>query len=231
MKAELVRLGGSMLELNDVIKGLRQNHPHHTKLVVDELLASRKATMDGLACMQLIPLAFRDQILGYLEARTFEGRPELANEAWNDALYRVYERIESYDSSRSKLRTWIFNQARWAALAVLRRELRARLVPTEDLADELADTEERTSVGVEEEVAEKPTKRELGALRRAHRRLTETQQVLLELRFLEDCPYEVIARDKLLAGIPVEHLPVYANRAKDKLARFFAEEMGLPGRL
>jgi len=111
------------------------------------------------------------QIVGFLRSDRFcdgwfRKHPALIDEAWNEALYRVYDRIESFDPSRWTLRQWFFRQARWTAMDIRRREVRqlVRQIPVAEPSDE----EDRTI----EPFPEPLTWRELATLKRAFERLT-----------------------------------------------------------
>lgn len=159
--------------------------------------------------------AFRPRLFSYIR-RLLKNEEELAKEAWNDTLYRVHTRIAKYDSSRYKFITWAFIQARHSALTLLRPHLR-QIATTpeelgkEDVADVMVDSDDRA------------LKSE--AVKRAMRRLTETERKLLNLRFVEGYGNVEIARGHLAGAIPEEHVRVYVSRAAKRLKNFFNEEI------
>jgi RNA polymerase sigma factor (sigma-70 family) len=186
----------------------------------------------------IVQRALRPKIVWWLEQKYFRRDWTRAEEAWNDALYRIWTRIEEYDASRARFVTWVWNQARWAALDLVRHHrAESREVPfageeVEGTAtgdgDAIADLLLRALEAESERVstpAPLPGGEE-AAIRRAFRRLSVTEQRLLWLHYVLGVPHVEIARRGLLEPpLPEEHLRVYVNRAAKRLHRFYEEEL------
>jgi RNA polymerase sigma factor (sigma-70 family) len=172
-----------------------------------------------------------------LSARFFRGDLELAKEAWNDALFRVWSRIEAYDEKRSRFRTWLWNQARYAALDLFRRPWEGREEPfageERSKRDErgrlIGDPLHRALDAEAQRLVEDPEPllpHEIAALRSAWSRLNEPEQRLLHYRYLVGLePVEIARRGLAGREIPAEHLRVYVNRAAGRMRRFYEEEL------
>jgi RNA polymerase sigma factor (sigma-70 family) len=188
-----------------------------------------------------IERAFRSRVLGWLTFRWFQGDLALAEEAWDDALYRIWTRNERYDTRRSSFHTWIWNQARYAALDVLRRPyLEGQVVASGDekapeqpserggrgTGDLLADALQKAAKRESEEPPLPLTKDEVRAVRRAMARLTITEQRLLHFRYVLGLSHVEIARSHM-TELPEEYVRVYVARSLKRLRRFYAEELEL----
>jgi RNA polymerase sigma factor (sigma-70 family) len=84
------------------------------------------ATTAGASCFYNRHSA---RVVGWLEQAFFAGDFQTAEEAWNDTLYRVWSRVEKYDEARSRFTTWVWNQARYAALDLRRKRRTGREIP------------------------------------------------------------------------------------------------------
>ncbi len=162
--------------------------------------------------------AFRARIISF-QTKILNGNREAATEAWNDTLVDIWERIESYDPRRSKFRTWVYNTARYQALARKRRLVRDQRMPVvEPDADYHA-------IAAVFELPEPLTDRERAALQRAFRRLKPTQRELLWFRFIEGWLPSEVVREGLIQGVSAESVRVYINRAATRLKELFDSEL------
>jgi RNA polymerase sigma-70 factor, ECF subfamily len=133
---------------------------------------------------------------------------------WEQTLERSWARLDSFDPRRSKLRTWLYNQAHYAMLDYHRERQRLREHPPlhEVPLDSLSD------------LTEPLTATEASALKRAFRRLSSTERLLLWARYVEGCPPSKISDAYLDGSIPSHHVKVYVARAAARLRRLFDEE-------
>ncbi len=161
----------------------------------------------------LLAAVLRGPILRYLH-RWFQGDQEAAIEAWNDTLFRIHSRVESFDSEKKSFVGWCYDQARYAALDLLRGMKRERSLPIGELPD-MRDP-------LSDDFPEPLTGRQERSLQAAWRRLTSTEQKLLRLRYVMGHSNREIA-DAVMPGRE-EHVRVYVNRALRRLRRFFEEE-------
>jgi RNA polymerase sigma-70 factor, ECF subfamily len=162
--------------------------------------------------------AFRARIISF-QTKILNGNREAATEAWNDTLVDIWERIDSYDPRRSTFRTWVYNTARYQALARKRRHVRdqRRSVSEPD--------PDHHGMAAAFELPEPLTDRESAALQRAFRRLKPTQRELLWFRFIEGWLPSEIVREGLVQGVSAESVRVYINRAATRLRELFESEL------
>ncbi len=137
-------------------------------------------------------------------------------------MQRVIARIDSFDPRRSALRTWLYEQSKYAVIDYRRRQ--RRVVPPADLEVEHEGESAGGGGGLEEVLAEALTTSEKGAMQRAFRRLRPAQRELLWWRYVEGWTPTEIARDRLEGGIPAAHVKVYISRAVVKLAALYQDE-------
>lgn len=197
---------------DELLDGLRSNARDAQQELVQRIRQDKEAANTAAPGLVLMSSAYRPRVIPFLRRLCF-GRDENALEAWNDTLFRVWDKIETFDETKSTFRTWVFNQARYAGMAITRREGRqGRPVPVE---------QDRA----EDDVPEPRTQREQRALQTGWKRLSETEQEFLKLRFIEGYEPVEIARRFLGGRIPEEHVRVYVNRAVQRLRRFYDEEL------
>jgi RNA polymerase sigma factor (sigma-70 family) len=138
---------------------------------------------------------------------------DAADECWGWTLGRVYEGCEAYDPTRSRFRTWIFNQAKYSAAAWRRKYRPLAVAAGQGGADVAPAIEDRL------------TRTEESAVRHAFRRLSEAERRLLWLRYVEGYAPSEIAREGLSGGIPEEHIRVYIARALKRLDKEVRSEL------
>jgi RNA polymerase sigma factor (sigma-70 family) len=215
-----VKVGGRPIELGALIDGLHKADPASEGLLARQLRDDEAAFAarppDERAAfhsegLRIVNLAYRGRVTAFL--RGILGKDEAGiEESWVRLLERVFARISQYDASRSKLRTWIFNQARYAALDYLResRKMSRSEGPSE-------------SVELASFVEEPLTTHESAALRRAMARLTPTQRTLVWWRYVRGLTPVEISRAGL-TEIPEEQVRVYIARAMTSLRTYMEEE-------
>ncbi len=91
----------------------------------------------------------RHHVAVYSLARRMTGRPDVAEEATQDAFLALWRTARHYDSSRASLRTWVLAVVRNRSLDALRRR-KVRDVRQDWSEDALADLPAET--GTDEEV-------------------------------------------------------------------------------
>jgi RNA polymerase sigma factor (sigma-70 family) len=146
-----------------------------------------------------------------------------AQEVFADWLQRVLSRTPSFDPSRSAFRTWLYQQAKYAAADWRRKEAR----PPEllDLESATTSTADR-GADMSDQPSDVLTSSEKGALRRAFRRLRPAQRELLWWRYVEGWTPTEIARVKLNGTVPDKHVKVYVVRAVTRLAAVTTKKKG-----
>jgi len=211
---KMIRVGSQLAGEDDFIARLQRSDEASERLLVAQIKTDRATrASDGLV---LASKAYRGPVIGLL-TKQFAGQLDAATEVWNDTLERIYDRIDTYEPSRSKFKTWVFNQARYAAMDYRRRQAGLPR-PVADLGDEIEDASSLH--------AEPLTDRESRALRSALRRLTPLQRSLVWNRYVRHMtPFE-IAREGLSGEIPEDHVKVYVARALTKLRTNYLEELG-----
>ena len=195
----------------DFVQALRNRDQEAEALLVDQLVSDFGEGRDrGLV---LVSRAYRSRLLSYLQ-RICGGDEQAALEAWNDTLLRVHSRVATYDPSRSRFMTWVFNQGRYAALDILRRDRRFRQAGhSHDRSDEIF------------EMPAPATASERRCLMKAMSELTETERHLLTLRFVEGFQPAEIARTFGPGGIPDTQIRVYIARAVKRLRDRYLERL------
>jgi RNA polymerase sigma factor (sigma-70 family) len=218
------------------IGALRRREPEAERQVVRQLREDLRNGGGQARGLSLLQHAFRSAIVGWLQHKWFKGDVRTAEEAWNDTLYRVWTRLEQYDENRSRFPTWVWNQARYAALDLLRKPETGRDIPyaREERADDAKEQEalDPLARGLEEEAKrqfdepEPLTRMEERAIRQALRRLSNTEQWLLRLRYVHGFRNVDIARQELAGRpLPEEHVRVYVNRAAERLRTYYEQEL------
>jgi RNA polymerase sigma factor (sigma-70 family) len=220
-----------------LVDALRRGEPEAERRVVSLLREELRNGGSNNRGLLLLQEAFRNRVVGWLTHTFFAGDLPTAEEAWNDTLYRVWTRVKQYDESRSRFGTWVWNQARYAALDLRRKRRADREVPYpgEEPSSKGGEGEETTDVlrkrldeGAmrEFEEPEPLTRAEERAIRRALGRLTNTEQWLLRLRYVYGFRNVDIARQELAGRpLPEEHVRVYVNRATKRLRAYYEEEL------
>jgi RNA polymerase sigma factor (sigma-70 family) len=236
-------VGGAYVEELEFILALHKGELEATRRLVAQIKEDVAGGGKDSLGLRLLAKAFRGRVLGWLERRWFPDDPELAKEAWNDTLWRVWSRINSYDERRSRILTWVMNQARYAALDLIKSASRKHEIPY--AGDEDAEMSTRGESGesrpsdllakrlieearrLDESGESEPlTGDEVRALRRALRRLKKEEQRILYLHYVLGYRYVEIARENLVGRVlPEEHVRVYGNRAAKRLGRFYEEEL------
>jgi RNA polymerase sigma factor (sigma-70 family) len=195
--------------------------------IVRQLLDDVAHARSDSPALLLIQLAFRGKVVGWLTRSRFAGDERLALEVWNDTLFRLWARIEKFDPGRSAFQTWVWNQAKWAALDLKRKVAQSQREIPRGRADEVVDEsrQEQEATRAFDEPHEPLTPAEEEAVRRAMRRLAPAEQWLLRLRYVFGFePVEIARRELAGRALPEDHVRVYIMRARQKLARLWAEE-------
>jgi DNA-directed RNA polymerase specialized sigma24 family protein len=169
------------------IEALRRRDLEAERRLVQQLREDFRNVDRSPRGLLLLQRAFRGSIVGWLQRDLLRGDLQTAEEAWNDALFRVWSRIEQYDEDRSRFLTWVWSQASWAALDLKRKPEARRDIPYagEERAAEPKGGDEGIDLlarSLEEEAArwvdepEPATRFEERAIKRALDRVTKTEQ-------------------------------------------------------
>jgi RNA polymerase sigma-70 factor, ECF subfamily len=157
-----------------------------------------------------------------LAAAAVGGDRELAEEAAQDALYRLFTGLSRY-RGESSLGTFIFGICRNAAVDALRRRLRDRKrrapEPKRDLpASGTADAAISPYLGPEESLLRES---QAEALRRAMAAIAEDERSLLYLKEVEGLRVAQLAS---ILGVPEGTVKSRLSRARDRLRAALEED-------
>jgi RNA polymerase sigma factor (sigma-70 family) len=194
------------------LASLTAGDPEATEWLLDRLRAERLAGPSEYEGLRLFARAFEGKLVAFLE-RFFAGDKQVALDAWNETLYRVRTRVDCYDAELSQFRTWATNEARYAALGLLRTWRRWREMPRLTNWPDAA-MEERDPL----------TAAERAAIQRAFARLRERERDLLFYRFVLEWKPSELARD-LFGNMTEGHVRVALHRAIERARRYYLEEL------
>jgi RNA polymerase sigma-70 factor (ECF subfamily) len=197
-------------DVEALAQALRAQDPAAAAAVVSAL-AERGAEQS--VALEAVALAFYSDVMPFIRRRVGQD-PERADEVWSDTLLRVYKRAGTYDRKRSQFRTWVFNQAHYAALDSARRARARAETPVARLPEQYGG----------DDLALPLTASDQRALRRAMKRLTPTERQLLWCRHVLGMLPSEIATSEFATELPAEHIRVYLSRAADKLRRLYLAE-------
>jgi RNA polymerase sigma factor (sigma-70 family) len=207
-----VRVADVDVDESEFTDRLRESERSAVRLLLKQLKHDQATS--GSTGLALVSKAFSSKLMSFLKRffRDLDDPTSHAEEALNDTLVRILSRCAEYDYGRAKFRTWVFQQARYAALDI--RRTARREAGLEPVGGDSFDTHEVPL-----------TEREKRALRRAFRSLTPTQQRLLHARYVQEHSPTEISRLGLAEGIQETHVKVYVNRAATKLAQRYSDEL------
>jgi RNA polymerase sigma factor (sigma-70 family) len=114
---------------------------------------------------------------------------ETANDVLQDVFVNIWKKIESYDSSKGRLFTWMLNIARNAAIDKIRSKGFRDGQKNQPISETVDISESATN----------PTIKDVG-LRKVINRLKEEQRVLIDLSYFQGFTHEEIAK---LMNIPL----------------------------
>ena len=211
---EVVRLGGHVVGVAQLQDALKERDSDLVRSVVQLLQGDSSQQEEALYAVQR---ALRGTVRAWLRRDWFKDDASI-EDVWIRTLARISARTASFDPSRSAFATWVFNQAKYAALDY-RRELAA------ELRVEQRDRALRPEPAVEWDDEREPiTDREKDCLRRAKRKLSDTERRLLELRYEEERSYAEILEETGL-NTSVSNLRVNVFRAARKLKGLYEGEL------
>ncbi len=191
---------------------MRAGHPLAEKRVLAQLAQDQAAgTSDGL---ELLVRTFSGPVTRFIDKRTPAGTD--AADIWHETVTRIWRRWPSFNPRKGKLRTWIFNQAKYAVVDALRKAaaLQAkRDAGVPDIIGPFGDA--GTPLSTDEAVA----------LRRAMANMSDTQRLLLWARFVDECPTNEISKRYLDGAIPADQTKVYISRARARLQKLYDNEL------
>lgn len=202
-------------ELNEVARLIRKNDDATLQRLVAVLVEEAEAGDEDSQGLLALAKAEYGSLQGWFRSKWFHQDEPLVQEAWNETLFRVFTRITSYVSDGRPFMSWVYNQARFAALDILRRERNQLRIP---------DKLKVWSQDYEPETDWVMTRREEDAKRRALAGLTSQEQLLLEFHFVQGMTYDQIF-DELHERIPREQLRVYVARAVKRFVAAYEVEL------
>jgi RNA polymerase sigma factor (sigma-70 family) len=212
-----VWLEGRRYTASAVLEGLRASDEPIVGAVARQIVTDRNEGLAHSVVLEMVCDAFRGQIIAFLRRVYFPRDQRALEEVWNDTLERAYYRIEQFDMRRSKFGTWLFNQAKYAAWDRVRALERDRKAKRASEQTPPVPWRDPFIVIVDEEMRE--------AMRRAYVRLSERDQRLLFLKHVLGCRHNEIARHRLVGDLPEAHVRVYTNRAAQRLASLYLDEL------
>jgi RNA polymerase sigma factor (sigma-70 family) len=218
-----VRVAGLDVDEATFISKVRAKEAAATRRLVRQLREDGE-TGSSLG-IRLVSAAFGREVAAFISRITHPDETDVESLVL-ETLQRVYTRIGSYEATRSAFRTWVYEQARYAALD-WRREREKTPEPLEpDEVDAGRPVEADLSRAADPAQASLLlSNREAAAVRRAFRTLKPTERELLWRRYVEGWTPSEMSRAGFAKGVPEEHVRVYVNRAAKKLAAALQREM------
>jgi RNA polymerase sigma-70 factor (ECF subfamily) len=192
----------------------RQDGGAVAPLALDEarLIARIAATRDLRAFEQLYRI-YHPRLTRFLS--NILRRPQLVEEALNDALMVVWRKPEAYNGT-SKVSTWIF------AIAY-RVALKARSRNDEPVEDPRAETRASPDMGPEQEISRRQTQEILAT---AMGQLSAEQRAVVDLTYFHEAGYREIAE---ILDCPVGTVKTRMLHARQRLKGMLAGRLGLDG--
>lgn len=180
-------------------------------LALDEarLIARMAATKDLRAFEQLYRI-YHPRLTRFLS--NILRRPQLVEEALNDALMVVWRRPESYNGT-SKVSTWIF------AIAY-RVALKARSRMDEPVDDPMAEARPSLEAGPEQEFSRRQTQEMLAT---AMGQLSAEHRAVVDLTYFHEAGYREIAE---ILDCPVGTVKTRMHHARGRLKAMLAGRLG-----
>ncbi|MEM7039888.1 MAG: sigma-70 family RNA polymerase sigma factor [Bacteroidota bacterium] len=138
-------------------------------------------------------------------------RPDLAEEATQDAFLRAFQRLKQF-RGQGKFSSWLYRIAYTSALEILRKEKRVPAQPAEDL-ESLADGVQSTvNTALEKMQAESRA----ALIQQALTAIRPQEKLLIDLFYLKE---QSVAEIAVLTGMQKGNIKVGLHRARKKLYR------------
>ena len=183
-------------------------------LALDEArLIARIAAAKDLRAFEQLYRIYHPRLTRFLS--NILRRPQLVEEALNDALMVVWRKPEAYNGT-SKVSTWIF------AIAY-RVALKARSRNDEPMEDTKAETRVSLEVGPEQEVSQRQTQEILAA---AMGQLSAEHRAVVDLTYFHEAGYREIAE---ILDCPVGTVKTRMHHARKHLKGMLAGRLGADG--
>ena len=180
-------------------------------LALDEArLIARIAAAKDLRAFEQLYRIYHPRLTRFLS--NILRRPQLVEEALNDALMVVWRRPESYNGT-SKVSTWIF------AIAY-RVALKARSRADEPVEDPKAETRPSLEVGPEHEFSRRQTQEILAS---AMGQLSAEHRAVVDLTYFHEAGYREIAE---ILDCPVGTVKTRMHHARARLKAMLAGRLG-----
>lgn len=183
-------------------------------LALDEArLIARIAAAKDLRAFEQLYRIYHPRLTRFLS--NILRRPQLVEEALNDALMVVWRKPEAYNGT-SKVSTWIF------AIAY-RVALKARSRNDEPMEDTKAETRVSLEAGPEQEVSQRQTQEILAA---AMGQLSAEHRAVVDLTYFHEAGYREIAE---ILDCPVGTVKTRMHHARKHLKGMLAGRLGADG--
>jgi RNA polymerase sigma factor (sigma-70 family) len=196
-------------------RGTQANRPDGgavASLALDEArLLARIAAQRDLRAFEQLYRIYHPRLTRFLS--NILRRPQLVEEALNDALMVVWRRPEAYNGT-SKVSTWIF------AIAY-RVALKARSKNDEPMEDPKADARPSLEAGPEQEVSRRQTQEVLAA---AMGQLSPEHRAVVDLTYFHETGYREIAE---ILDCPVGTVKTRMHHARKHLKGMLAGRLGV----
>jgi RNA polymerase sigma-70 factor (ECF subfamily) len=131
---------------------------------------------------------------------------ELANDVLQEVFVKIWRQIESYDSSKGRLYTWMLNIARNASIDTLRSKNYQKSQQNRELTENVYDT-----------VGSTQTKVDQIGLRKLVHNLKEEYKVLVELSYFQGFTQDEISK---MLSIPLGTVKTRLRSALIQLKKF-----------
>jgi RNA polymerase sigma-70 factor (ECF subfamily) len=155
---------------------------------------------------------YYSSVLNFISAK-INGKREIAEEITQDTFIKVYEHLNSYNSEKSVISTWIFNIALRKLIDHYRSDKSAQMVGVDGFVDEngeptyqFKDTEKADNTVDSEE--------KLSAINRAMNVLNSNEKKIAELYFIKQMKYTEISEQ---LDAPMGTVKALINRVRSKL--------------
>lgn len=149
-------------------------------------------------------------VLNGVVRHTLQNHPQLWDEALNDALLAIWQHIDAFDPSRSSLKTWSANVAKYRAIDCLRREIRQEHVAVEDVSPFLSAADVVRQSEVDDLLDELLTP------------LSSEDRRIFKALFYDEQSYDEVARH---TGLKPSQLYNRVSRGRRKIRQFRKDEM------
>lgn len=163
---------------------------------------------------------YKNLVMSYIRFNLTQPK-EVAEELCNDTFIKAMQNIAYYDESKGKISTWLCSIAHRLTINNVRTDHRRMFGNVDDIQNE--DGKSFIEPTDYRDASENVQNMELSEqIKNAMSRLTENQQKVAKLRFIDQCTYEEIAE---ILDMPVNRVGVIINRARAKMEELLTPVM------